>query len=178
MRKRQLPSGLARDAEEEIRQQIRDDGAGKSEDVAQILAAIEAHLTDPTFDVNQLKRICSPSDVTLWRFRAEVGRNLKAYFDDRRAALARRLVCKSDAKLRQIAERLGFIDGPAFSKWFKRQWGQSPKVLRLEGPPVGSTTATPAAGKKSPRRRDWRQAFFGALEREAAVRLYRQLRDP
>ncbi len=134
MRDRRLPSELARAAEEKVRQQIRDDGDGKSEDVARLLAAIEAHILDPAFDVNRLKRTCSPSDATLWLFRAETGRNLKAYLDDQRAALARRLVCKSDAKLRQIAERLGFIDAELFSKWFKRRWGKPPTKLRLEHP--------------------------------------------
>ncbi len=155
----------------------RDDARGKSEDVGRLLAAIEANICDPAFDVNKLKRICLPSKAMLWCFRGETGRTLKAYLDERRAVLARSLVCESDAKLRQIAERLGFLDAELFSKWFKRQWGKPPTLLRLEQPAVRSTLsdASPADGK-SPRRRDWRQAFLGALEHEEAVRLYRQLR--
>ncbi len=177
MPQKQLPPALARAAEEGIRQRIRDDCHGKSEDVARRLTVIEKNFGDLGFD--SLKQIGPLADDTLYRFRAELGRDPKTYCDDLRAALARDLVCKSDADLCFIAKYLGFTDTEHFSKWFKRRHGKSPTQLRTEQSTV-PPTARPAGRITAARKQDlairgWRRAFVGASALEEAVRLQRQI---
>ncbi len=183
MPRKHLPSELTRAAEEEIRQRIRDDSHGKSEDVARLLGAIERSFDALGFDANELQADAE----TLYRFRGELGRDLKTYLDDLRAAFARHLVSKTDAKIHQIARLLGYTDTDLFSKWFKRRHGLAPTRLRSESSrvgdnvPLGEPRVTHPGRITAAKKQDlalggWRRMFVGASKREEAVRLHRQIR--
>jgi AraC-like DNA-binding protein len=53
--------------------------------------------------------------------------------DTVRAELARAYLCERGASLGQIAERLGYADGSAFTRWFVEQFGQPPSRWREHG---------------------------------------------
>jgi AraC-like DNA-binding protein len=51
-----------------------------------------------------------------------------------RADLAKAYLCERGASLGQIAERLGYADGSAFTRWFVEQFGQPPSRWRERRP--------------------------------------------
>jgi len=64
------------------------------------------------------------------RFRAEHGVSLKTFLDRERARRAAELVRYSDLSFGRIAYEMGFGDGFAFSRFFKRLHGVSPRAFR------------------------------------------------
>jgi AraC-like DNA-binding protein len=67
---------------------------------------------------------------TLVRRLEREGTCFKAVLDGLRAALARRYLVIEGAPVRQVAERLGFSDTPAFTRAFRRWFRQSPSAWR------------------------------------------------
>lgn len=66
------------------------------------------------------------------RFSAEYGTPLKTVIDEERSAVAGRLLRYSDQTISQIADRLDFRDVYAFSRFFKRLNGVSPRAYRKQ----------------------------------------------
>ena len=63
-------------------------------------------------------------------FRQEMGCTLKHYLDQQRAEEAARLLRYSEASITEIAHRLRFSDVYAFSRFFRRVYGVSPRGYR------------------------------------------------
>lgn len=61
-------------------------------------------------------------------FREQTGQSLKAWLDEERAAVARELLAFADLSVSQIADTLDFPDLYAFSRFFKRMEGASPRA--------------------------------------------------
>ncbi len=59
-------------------------------------------------------------------FKKETGRNIVEYVNDLRIKKAKELILKSDLRIFEVAERIGFKDPKYFSKQFKRSVGVSP----------------------------------------------------
>jgi AraC-like DNA-binding protein/tetratricopeptide (TPR) repeat protein len=96
-----------------------------------LLSYIEDHLFDPTLDVNQLKRSCGVRDNSVpIQFHSAVGRPPHGYIEDRRLETACRLLGKTDLKIWQISELLGYSSIQVFSRAFSRWSGQRPTLYR------------------------------------------------
>lgn len=154
---------------EEARQRVREDCARVPEDVAALLETIARRLFDPGFDISTLRRQHAPSGTTLWRFRAALGLNPKAYLNLRRCEAARRLVSVPHLPLSVIAAALGFADAERFSKWFKWQTGESPRQHRLSSRPE------PRPPEESPTIQRFRRLLLGDLHHHEAARWVRHL---
>ena len=68
------------------------------------------------------------------RFREETGGSLKSFLDRERGRLALQLASFSDLTFKQIADRMGFADPAAFSRFFHRLHGASARAIRSRGP--------------------------------------------
>jgi len=68
------------------------------------------------------------------RFREETGSSLKSFLDRERGRLALQLVTFSDLTFKQIADRMGFKDPAAFSRFFRRLHGTTARAIRARGP--------------------------------------------
>jgi len=64
------------------------------------------------------------------KFRREAGMGLKAFLDRERAKCAAEALRYSDLRVGEIAEELGFPDLFAFSRFFRRMMGRSPRKYR------------------------------------------------
>jgi len=64
------------------------------------------------------------------RFRREAGLALKSFLDRHRARMAARALEYSDLSIGEVAETLSFGDVFAFSRFFKRVMGRSPRLYR------------------------------------------------
>lgn len=127
----------------EARQRVRDDRARVPDDVAKLLDVMERRMFEAQFDVSALYRECRPGRATLWRFRAALNLNPKAYLNLRLSDAARCVVSVSTAPLAMIARAFGYADPELFSKWLKWQTGKSPRELRAEAGPGPQRSASP-----------------------------------
>ncbi|MEE8523758.1 MAG: AraC family transcriptional regulator [Thermoanaerobaculia bacterium] len=112
-------------------ERIRLDRTRAPQRLKSLLAYIEEHLFDPTLDVNQLKRSCGVRDNSVpIQFHSAVGRPPHGYIEDRRLETACRLLGKTDLKIWQISELLGYSSIQVFSRAFSRWSGQRPTLYR------------------------------------------------
>ncbi len=63
-------------------------------------------------------------------FSAQYGKTPRRYMEDRRLALAKRLLQGSDVSIKQLAFNMGFKQLSHFSSWFRRQADVSPRAFR------------------------------------------------
>ncbi len=122
---------LLKAAASESLQRIQMDRAKAPQRLKPLLSYIEEHLFDPTLDVNQLKRSCNVRDNSVpIQFHSAVGRPPHGYIEDRRLETACRLLGKTDLKIWQISELLGYSSIQVFSRAFSRWSGQRPTLYR------------------------------------------------
>lgn len=122
---------LLKTAAVESVERIRMDRSKAPQRLKPLLAYIEEHLFDPTLDVNQLKRACGVRDNSVpIQFHSAVGRPPHGYIEDRRLETACRLLAKTDLKIWQISELLGYSSIQVFSRAFSRWSGQRPTLYR------------------------------------------------
>lgn len=95
------------------------------------IAELVDHGLDPGLTVAALARRCGcPASRLSARFRQATGQALKSWLDQRRAETAANLLAYSGQNLTAIAATLAFPDLFAFSRFFKRVSGQSPRDYR------------------------------------------------
>lgn len=122
---------LLKAASVESLERIQKDRERAPQRLKPLLAYIEDHLFDPTLDVNQLKRSCNVRDNSVpIQFHSAVGRPPHGYIEDRRLETACRLLGKTDLKIWQISELLGYSSIQVFSRAFSRWSGQRPTLYR------------------------------------------------
>jgi AraC-like DNA-binding protein len=63
-------------------------------------------------------------------FSSQYGKTPRRYMEDRRIALAKRLLKGSDVSIKQLAYNMGFRQLSHFSSWFRRQAKMSPRAYR------------------------------------------------
>ena len=98
--------------------------------VARTLQSIELRLSEP-LSIADLAREAGLSHAHLSRlFRAEVGRTVVGYLQDRRVERARHLLTYSGLAPRLIAAQVGLPDLHLFNKTLRRALGSSPRALR------------------------------------------------
>lgn len=83
--------------------------------------------------LDRLARIFHTNRTTLQKhFRAYTGRSVGAYLRELRLAMARTLLSGSNAKVEEIAEKVGFRDVTHFIRAFRRSFGQTPARYRRQ----------------------------------------------
>ena len=63
-------------------------------------------------------------------FKAETGESLRDYINKYRIDAAKKLLLESNMTMKEIAEKVGFIDNNAFIRVFKKYEGVTPGVYR------------------------------------------------
>lgn len=108
------------------------DGA-HPESLRRMCAYAQAHLEWP-LTVGTLAGVAhlSPSRVHA-QFRRHLGTTPMAWVTARRLARAAELLAHTALPVASVAERVGFADGAAFSRAFRRQYGTAPLALRRAG---------------------------------------------
>lgn len=94
-----------------------------------LLATIEAHLDDPDYNVQRLADDMSMSRASLFRkTKAMTGQNPTAFVRDIRLSKAAALLEENpDARVADIAAKVGFATPQYFNKCFKKKYGRPPK---------------------------------------------------
>jgi AraC-like DNA-binding protein len=115
------------------------------ERVARALARMNEHLAE-RWTVARLARVAALSRAAFARrFAAEVGQPPLRYLAERRLARAAELLRASDASLAWIAGEVGYESEFAFSRAFKRHFGEPPGAFRRRHAPAATTTMLRAA---------------------------------
>ena len=158
-----------------VRLRIRADRRGRPPELALVLKTIETRFVDPGFDVNELRRIASPSKATLRAFERELGRTPGVYLKRRRlemAELALAATTERELTVAEVARMAGYANHRSFARVFQEQVGHAPSRGRrpaetpaiLRQPPLEGERATP-----------WRRLLTGQVAggegREAVRRL-------
>ncbi len=127
----------------------------QTELVRRALAMIEGDLFHP-LRVSALARACHASESSLLRaFKKEVGTGPAEYQRDRRLDEAVLLLRGRQLGVSQVAMRVGYTNGPAFTTAFGKKFGAPPSTFlgdAAEGiplPPEGLVDHTPPSSKAS-----------------------------
>jgi AraC-like DNA-binding protein len=101
--------------------------------LAQALEILD-HSLAGGFPVDALEQCCGLSLGQLNRMaKSSSGRTLHAYWESRRAIVARKALTEPGARIKAVAADLGFQDLAHFSAWFKRHHRASPRDwMRLQ----------------------------------------------
>ncbi len=102
-----------------------------------LIQVLRSHLASgPAADQGWLAALRDPvlAPALAARFREVLGRSPIRYLTDWRLHLARELLANTDLAISSIARRIGYDADEAFSRAFKRRFGQSPALWRAEHP--------------------------------------------
>jgi AraC-like DNA-binding protein len=100
---------------------------------ARVVSAVRAALDDGCFDIADVARSMGMSARTLQRALAAERLSYRRLLDEVRWTVAAPLVAATDIPLERIAERMGYADGKAFRRAFRRWAGMAPIVARRSG---------------------------------------------
>jgi AraC-like DNA-binding protein len=98
-----------------------------------VVTAVRAALAEGRFDVADVARSMGMSARTLQRALAAEQLSYRRVLDEVRWTLAAPLVAATDIPLEEIAERMGYADGKAFRRAFRRWAGMAPIAARRNG---------------------------------------------
>ena len=98
--------------------------------IERICHYIENHL-DEDLSLVRLAEIhyFNPSYLSHF-FKQEQGVNVSEYIDRCRIRMARELLSKSDLKVREVSEKVGYHTAHSFTRFFKKMTGMTPKEYR------------------------------------------------
>jgi AraC-like DNA-binding protein len=99
--------------------------------VTRVRELIEHLLPTGRCSIAQVARSLGVDRRTVHRRLAESGETFSSLVTVVRVELAERLVPNSRRSLTEIAVQLGFSEPSAFSRWFRGQFGCSPKEWRI-----------------------------------------------
>ncbi|HEY4030730.1 MAG TPA: AraC family transcriptional regulator ligand-binding domain-containing protein [Caulobacteraceae bacterium] len=91
---------------------------------------IRAGLSDGTADLNHVARALGLNGRTLQRRLKAEGLGFSELLDQVRGELARAYLADRQTPMHQIATRLGYADGSAFTRWFTQAFGAAPSRWR------------------------------------------------
>jgi len=112
---------------------------------ARVVGAVRAALDEGRFDIADVARRMGMSARTLQRALAAEQLSYRLVLDEVRWTVAAPLVAATDIPLERIAERMGYADGKAFRRAFRRWAGMAPIAARRSGKPrrVPPTSSRP-----------------------------------
>ncbi|WP_330231047.1 AraC family transcriptional regulator [Nocardia sp. NBC_00508] len=111
---------------------------------------IELLLPTGRCSVDQVARSLGLDRRTIHRHLAAEGETFTSLLDSTRAELARHMVANHRHSLTEIAELLGFSSLGNFSRWFRNQFGCSPRQWRTSAPDISETVVGPGLTNPSP----------------------------
>ena len=97
------------------------------EKIAAILQYLACHLTEPVSIDDLAAKFYISKYHMMRRFRAQTGYTIHAYLTGKRLMLAREKIA-SGVPMMEAACRSGFGDYSAFSRAYRKQFGQSPRA--------------------------------------------------
>ncbi|WBX97626.1 helix-turn-helix transcriptional regulator [Chryseobacterium gambrini] len=105
-----------------------------SKDISLILRYIHKNLKHPSnLKIAVLSRHFNMSANSLMLyFRKETKQSLKQYIEDMKMKLIQKQILQSNMRFSEIAYEFGFTDESHFNKRFRRYFGVSPKVFRVQ----------------------------------------------
>lgn len=98
-----------------------------------VVTAVRAAIDEGHFDIADVARNMGMSARTLQRALAAEQLSYRRVLDEVRWTVAAPLVAATDIPLEQIAERMGYADGKAFRRAFRRWAGMAPIAARRGG---------------------------------------------
>ncbi len=111
---------------------VHDAGDGASVRVRRVIEQLGTRFDDPP-SLDELADAASMSSRHFARrFRHDFGCTPHEFLATRRLDAARGLLRDDDCRVGDVAERLGFSSPAAFSRWFTRLAGQSPRAFRAD----------------------------------------------
>ncbi|MEM7624223.1 MAG: AraC family transcriptional regulator [Planctomycetota bacterium] len=105
-------------------------GDGPSARVRRAVETLAPRLNDPPDLAELAEMACLSSRHFTRRFRQDFGCTPHAYLQARRLDAARGLLRDADRRVAGVADELGFSSPAAFSRWFTRLAGVSPRTFR------------------------------------------------
>ncbi len=104
----------------------------KSQKSATLLVRKAAHFIDIHFaeDINVdmvAKHVCVSSGYLMTIFKKQMGISMIAYLTEKRISMAKKLLLRSEHKIYEIAEMVGYSNATFFSSTFRNHVGMSPK---------------------------------------------------
>jgi AraC family transcriptional regulator len=126
-----------------------------SQRMNRVLDRIDQHLDAP-LDLDELARVANFSPFHFHRvFSGWLGETLSDYLQRRRLAVgAIRLAARSGDSVLSVALSVGFGSGEAFARAFKRQFGCTPTIWRMQTPQRWTQELVAAKSRKSERKLD------------------------
>jgi DNA-binding response OmpR family regulator/signal transduction histidine kinase len=99
-----------------------------------LLDTIEAHLSDPDFNVEALSQVLEMSQATLYRkIHALTGKSPTLFLRSFRIKRAALLLAANAGSVADVADRVGFPDKSYFAKCFKEQFNRLPSEIQAAG---------------------------------------------
>lgn len=106
-------------------------GNMEQEFLCRINNAIEEHIEDSQFSVENLADILKISRVQLYRkVKALLGISISEYINEKRLAKAKNYLTESDFSISEIAYKVGYSSPGYFSTSFKNKYGLTPNAFR------------------------------------------------
>jgi AraC-like DNA-binding protein len=99
--------------------------------VARVRDLVEVLLPTGRCSADEVARAIGVDRRTLHRHLAATGETFTSIVDRTRAGLAERYLCTERYRLSEISDLLGFAAPSAFSRWFRQQFGDSPRQWRV-----------------------------------------------
>ncbi len=98
--------------------------------IQKTMKCVDAHIDEP-LSLSKISALVNLSPEYLSAlFKKETGKTLTEYINDRKLALAKRLILESAMPLSEIAESLGYENYNYFSRIFKARFSVSPKNVK------------------------------------------------
>ncbi len=105
---------------------------------------MDAHISNPDFNVDALCRVLQMSQPTLYRkIKAVTGENPTSFIRSYRLTRAAKWLAARDANISEVAKKVGFVDMSYFARCFKEQFHCLPSDIR-------STDTVPAKDRQRP----------------------------
>ncbi len=111
---------------------------GKKESKTHSTAAAAKQYIEENYDNNELsiseisEKLCVNQTYLRKMFKSEMDMTLTEYITQYRMQEAKRLITTTDAKLTEVAEKVGYSDVSYFSNVFKKFYGISPRSMSKE----------------------------------------------
>lgn len=93
---------------------------------------VEQNLSDPEFDLDDVAgQVFLSPNYLRQLFKRETGMTFIEYLTNERMEYAKRLLGKGNAKVGDVAEKVGYLDSRYFSVSFKKRFGQTPSEYQM-----------------------------------------------
>ncbi len=99
--------------------------------INRIVAVLSEHRGVGVLDYQRLRRVVGLSRSQIDRLcKARLGMTPRRWCERRSLAQAEQWLREGGLSIKEIAYRLGFVDGSHFARWFRQQTGQAPTAYR------------------------------------------------